>query len=74
MAATMAGADPWVWRVVRSGRYPVSPADVDRWPLPVLLQALAFLDYDEAVEKRRALEDAAANAGRNALASRGGRR
>ena len=49
---------------MRSGRYQVSPADVDRWPLGVLLQALAFIDYDEAVEKRRALEDAAASAGR----------
>lgn len=59
---------------MRSGRYQVSPADVDRWPLGVLLQALAFIDYDEAVEKRRALEDAAASAGRSALASRPGRR
>jgi hypothetical protein len=59
---------------VRSGRYQVSPADVDRWPLGVLLQALAVIDYDEAVEKRRALEDAAASAGRSALASRPGRR
>jgi hypothetical protein len=32
------------------------------------------MDYDEAVEKRRALEDAAASAGRSALASRPGRR
>ena len=61
-----AGADPWVWRVVRRSRG-YTPADVDGWPLPILLQALGWADYDEACERVQALQQASAEAAREAL-------
>jgi hypothetical protein len=61
-----AGADPWVWRVVRRSRG-YSPADVDGWPLPILIQALGWADYDEACERVQALQQASAEAAREAL-------